>query len=213
MKKISKGVGVLSVDLEDDVKRVFPYFVTTQFTFAPAADCEASWNGRVQDRVLDYTLDNDICDKTDFKNCTTATIDPGLPTQSKMVGFAVYLHIASVDFALTCQRLEAVAPNETFSLNHTCPQSLRFRPIAVSIKTRLPGHELDTAALRATVYPVAHLNGLEDRCALSAKVIRCKGRCSRRLSWCRDTPGVFWAPFGPTTILYVFSVFLTISFR
>ncbi|KAF2458986.1 hypothetical protein BDY21DRAFT_198408 [Lineolata rhizophorae] len=139
-------------------------------------DCEASWNCRVHTPLLECALDNHTYEeKVDFKNCTAATIEPdallpelpsGLRTEPSTVDFAIHLRVLSPTVETAYHELAALS-RDSFSVNHTFHLSLRFHPIAISIKTTLPGEGLTAATLQASVWAVAQFNILEELAKLS----------------------------------------------
>lgn len=84
----------------------------------------------------------------------------GIPVESKMVDFAVYLE--SDDITLNALRqLAARESSTTVSWNHTCYTPLLKRPLAMSIETRLTGRDWNTAKIQMSIWMSAQLNKLE----------------------------------------------------
>lgn len=78
--------------------------------------------------------------------------------QGKVVGFVVCLK--SDPAAIASMRRLAAGAN-SFSINHTSHTPLLAAPITMSIETKRPGEEWDTAQLQLGIWAAAHLTRLE----------------------------------------------------
>lgn len=148
---------------------------------------EASWNGRVHTYLLDLALYNSTFNgKVGFLDwwifdlarsimvaylvfSSKARIEPdpllptdyaGLPIESKMGDFAVYLDSDDTTHD-ALQQLAARDPFTTASSNHTCYPPFQKRPLAMSIETKLTGRDWDAARIQMSIWVTAQLSKLE----------------------------------------------------
>ena len=84
----------------------------------------------------------------------------GLPIESKMVDFALYLD-SDDDMHNALRQLAARDPFTTAAWNHTHYPPLQKRPLAISIETKLTGRDWDTAKIQMSIWVTAQLNKLE----------------------------------------------------
>lgn len=129
---------------------------------------EASWNCMVHSPLLDMAL----CEcgyRIGFLNCTTSRIQPteliptnhlGQVAESKMVDFAIYLEedpelIKAMKTMTTRHRLVPVSINQTFD------PPLCTSPITISIETKKPGIEWETAMVQVGIWAAAQFSKLE----------------------------------------------------
>ncbi|KAI4130379.1 MAG: hypothetical protein LQ347_003410 [Umbilicaria vellea] len=131
-------------------------------------DAEPGWNEKVHCRVLELALGEQ--GSVDFQNITTAKIYPaafkpkhvnGMFLQGKMVDYAICLESDSADPMF--DRMRNALRSEPLNLqyiNHTSFEPVRFRPIAVSIETKVAGNEAD-ATTQLSVWVVAHFKCLQ----------------------------------------------------
>ncbi|KAK7409280.1 hypothetical protein QQX98_008520 [Neonectria punicea] len=129
---------------------------------------EVSWNMEVHHRLLESifrtsepTPDHPIPGQSsDFMSCATARPHRNyLPCSSrqKMVDFCLF-DASSV----AAQAREALAQRTvTQTVNHTDYRPLQLRPITLSIETKRPGKDLDTAQLQMGVWHAAQWRFLQ----------------------------------------------------
>jgi hypothetical protein len=75
-----------------------------------------------------------------------------------MVDYAI-----SLDPDRTTKRriIEKLKADLSPSINHTKAEYVRFKPIVISIETKRPGMDEDTAKVQLGVWTAAHLEGLQ----------------------------------------------------
>ncbi|KAI5460106.1 hypothetical protein BGZ63DRAFT_360102 [Mariannaea sp. PMI_226] len=133
---------------------------------------EASWNMEVHHRLLQAVFRypaSHIADPFNFTTCTTARPHGKfLPYSStaKMVDFCLYFDDNDKDASL--QALSRRTP--TLSVNHTDFAPLQLSPIALSIETKRPGKELNTAQLQMGVWHAAQWKFLQSVIGLTSQV-------------------------------------------
>lgn len=131
---------------------------------------ETSWNVEVHHRLLEYIFRGPTACQgypIDFTTCTSGRPHRQyLPNSSvsKMVDFCLYDNTNADSEAL--QALAQHTP--TLSVNHTDFAPVQLRPIVLSIETKRPGKELDTAQLQMGVWHAAQWKFLRSIVARTA---------------------------------------------
>ncbi|KAJ9634087.1 hypothetical protein H2201_009118 [Coniosporium apollinis] len=130
-------------------------------------DSEAAWNDEVHSRVLRLALRP--CSEVGYKNITTARIQParlvprhvsGNVLESKMVDYAIYLAPDEEMRVVIRDTLRLLQPKESQSINQTMYDSLRQRPIAISIETKTPNAPEEQVGVQLGVWVAAHFTRL-----------------------------------------------------
>lgn len=180
--------------------------------------CEAAWNSGVHDFVLDLAIDNnEFRDKVGFvnwyvrvvsgcrttantPNSTSARISPsslippgqaGTALNSKMVDFAIHIE-PSDRFRKAVHERAQLSPTP-MSVNHTLDESLRWRPIGVSIETKHTGRNWDDAMAQVGIWTAAQFTKLEELAKEADEISETHGSL-------RAGPGV-QLPFLPIVIV------------
>lgn len=130
-------------------------------------DSEPTWNTEVHSRILALALAPHPA--VGYKDVTTAQIWPwylvpalasGDLVASKMVDYAIYLSPEHAGIKQSVHGLLQRQPLGLQSVNQTRCDSLRHRPIAVSIETKTPDAEEEEAKVQLIVWAAAQLNRL-----------------------------------------------------
>lgn len=89
---------------------------------------------------------------------TTARIH-GTSSATKMVDYVI-----SLDPDLTTMRriIDKLKSEFTPSINHTKAEYVRFKPIVISLETKRPGMDEDTAKVQLGVWAAAHLERIQE---------------------------------------------------
>ncbi|KAF4311403.1 hypothetical protein GTA08_BOTSDO13108 [Botryosphaeria dothidea] len=130
-------------------------------------DAEPTWNSEVHCRILRLALEQHPV--VGYKDVTTAKIWPahlapalgsGDLVESKMVDYAIYLCPERARIKQSIDGLLQRQPLGLQSVNQTRYDSLRHRPIAISIETKTPDASEEQAKVQLTVWASAQLNRL-----------------------------------------------------
>lgn len=89
---------------------------------------------------------------------TTARIH-GTSSATKMVDYAICL---DPDVATKRRIIKKLKSEFTPSINHTKAEYVRFKPIVISLETKRPGMDEDTAKVQLGVWAAAHLERLQE---------------------------------------------------
>lgn len=146
---------------------------------------EPGWNVKVHHRILQavFRVPQSVRahDRFNFSICTTAKPDPTyLPRKAlaKMVDFCVFAEMDDND-GLTSAALRQLSRHmPSLTVNHTDFEPLQFKPIVLSVETKKPGKELDTANLQLGIWHAAQWSFLTAamRCALELRLQHTAGR-------------------------------------
>ncbi|KAL1639134.1 hypothetical protein SLS58_008221 [Diplodia intermedia] len=130
-------------------------------------DAEPTWNSEVHCRILRLALEHHPA--VGYKDVTTAKIWPahlapalasGDLVESKMVDYAIYLCPERAGIKQAIDGLLQRQPLGLQSVNQTRYDSLRHRPIAISVETKTPDASEEQAKVQLIVWAAAQLNRL-----------------------------------------------------
>ncbi|KAH7124482.1 hypothetical protein EDB81DRAFT_206803 [Dactylonectria macrodidyma] len=133
---------------------------------------EAGWNVEVHHRILQSVFRGRGSPKGDMFNFLIATTAHPSPTYlpqhipAKMIDFCIYADLDQDERLREAQR-ELARHTSTFTINHTDFAPLQLRPIVLSIETKKPSKDLDSANLQIGSWHAAQWSFLASAVRLS----------------------------------------------
>ncbi|KAB8212601.1 hypothetical protein BDV33DRAFT_211232, partial [Aspergillus novoparasiticus] len=166
---------------DDGLPGRIPTFEEVEKLLRKAKECqefnheEASWNNQVHLRLLESIFEEPIggqCDSFNAVSCATARPHREFKLAStpvKMIDMCIYASTDG-DAELSASIRKFCSTTPTRAVNHTDFEPISMRPLLLSIETKRPGVNWDTAQLQIGAWHAAQWSFL--RWAVGEKILR-----------------------------------------